>query len=366
MFEISKDFLISEAISNKSYNMGVLLANNGSVTNIKFDLADMIIRATVKDRGINNVYAEFSSDGHLQYNSCNCADFRQWRWHCKHITATMIKIINLEKNGCFDKELSKRNINKFIGNMNKEKRVARIPLKFEINIEYNKSNNLSEHEAKVWFKIGEKRLYVAKDIGSFVESVVQKEKYEFGKNFTFNPNTNKISDDDQEIFDFIKRIVELDKLIKSRNPHYGNYGFIEKKHIYLTDTMLTELLEIINNRKFNFIYNEDKFNDITIKESNINCNFNIEKSDGDISIKVDSKIFQSGSVILIPGGNYIFADGEMLKISENRSRDLKQVDELLLGIDNNILVESDKAEEVLSLLYPILKKVGEVTVDTSI
>lgn len=368
MFKLNEEFLMTQSNDEGSYKAGVLLEKKEKIGNFRFafNFDDIVVEANVKDRNTNHVHAEFSPNGYLKYTSCDCSKFGYWGWHCKHVTAVMIKIMNLEESGYFTKELSKRNIDQFIKNINKENSSIKTPLRVEVNIEYNKDNDYLEGNSKVWFKIGEKRLYVAKDIIDFVEAVVAKEKYVFGKNFTFDSSINEFSHEDQELFDFIKKIIEIDKLVRLRSDRYISGGFIEKKYIYLTNTMLTELLEIINNRKFNFIYNENKFSDVLIKEENIDCNFKIEKLDGDISIKVDSKIFQSENTVIIPGGNYIFFDGEIIKVTKDKGENLKQIAELLVGVNNNIVVESDKAEKVLSLLYPILKEVGDVTVDQAV
>lgn len=83
----------------------------------------------------------------------------------------------------------------------------KVLVNFEIDYEFIHGKHGFLNDTYLSLKVGDKRLYVVKNIKQFIESIINEETLDFGKNFTFDPNIHYFKEEDRLIIDLLREIL---------------------------------------------------------------------------------------------------------------------------------------------------------------
>lgn len=194
------DQLIIQVVGYQNYYEGLFYQER----NLKYVSQEVVDKEywhifEVKDRYTNKVYrTEIKNNGGLLKSiKCNCNSFKKSQ-ACPHIAA----VIHSYANEIFSKEYidpleaSLNVLNSFVSSDKKE-----IKEKLNLDFEFEFHNN----SISLKLLIGVKKLYTLNDnrFYNFMRAYKNNSSFEFGKNFTYDPNKHYFNKEDKEIFDFI-------------------------------------------------------------------------------------------------------------------------------------------------------------------
>ena len=200
---------------------------------------------------------------------CECIDYKNNitstnKYICKHIAAALSKYISLRiaKN-----EESKKKLENMGDDILNKLTVLKYP-KEKINLEVNLSTKKFDEYFQADFKIGNKKMYVLKDIRNFIKSKIENKNIEYGKGFTYSPKEHVFNEIDENIIDFMEEYVANDEI----NRYSG--GLVEGKYLNLNESSVRRFLNMLKEKRITYdlekvkIIEEDIPLEIDISEEN--------------------------------------------------------------------------------------------------
>ncbi|MDS0527764.1 DEAD/DEAH box helicase [Clostridium sp. SHJSY1] len=241
--------------------------------------------------------------------NCDCLDFYKNGtfkdiYICKHIAAVLSKYIDLK----IVKEKETKNKIENMGQYILDELINLNKPKEKINLVVNLSHKNFRGYYQVDFKIGNKKMYVLKNIKDFIKAKYENEGLTYGKDFTYFPNEHIFNEIDESIVEYIEEALAIDNL-------YGyNNGLIDGKYINIKDTSLRRFLEMIKEKGITYDLQKVKIiqEDVPIK---IDINEKNEKYI--ISMFGDSlKALTSKYDVFLFGGNIYLPSKSQMKSFE--------------------------------------------------
>lgn len=352
--------LIKINTHSSRWSRGIKYYSNKLVDNVGFHIDENTISfdGMVESEYNNEVYTSTILIDTQNYKilggSCSCEDCRSKSdnshlFLCKHLVATSISGIRLAKrdleSGLFENN-STNSYNSLLQTNNNNLTPSKQLLEYFNDSKREKVNlevNLFVEHNKVFahFKIGTDKMYVLKNIKDFAKSRFNNEKLEYGKNFIFDPNFHYFSSHDEKIIDMIEDYGM--NIFPYSNSSYNS------KIMDIGISSLKVFLELLENKDFNFFYNEEQYAPSIIKNS-LPINFDIKKSDdkinltsqGDLPIPITSK------------GDVLLYDENLYLLSNEDCRNYKKIFSVL-NENKDISFEKEDTSDVLSSLVPKLK-----------
>lgn len=294
---------------------------------------------------------------------------------CEHISATFYKYINMLERNEIDypnlevlAEQERYNngleLLKSLGNsIVRNKELVNIEISL-IEKDYN------SYQAS--FKIGNKKLYVVKNIFEFIKAVDNRSKLEFGKGFVYDGSIHKFSKEDMRIIDFIREYTNISEALNEGNN--GGYGFsyyghnrgssaklVKNKFMILVGPALKRFLELASDRYINIesTYFKGKSNVIM---NNVPLSLSLKEENDDIILEKNGdfpiELIRNSGVLLYDEKLYIPTDDEKEQL-------LPFVN--IFSRDDSAVFKKDQAEKVFTTLVPAIKAIAdELVVDESI
>lgn len=272
--ESIKDKII-KLTSYQDYNKGLNLKkeNVKLKEKIEFSLSDISYLFYIKSTSRNYYYFTKINVENDEVDSvlCTCPQY-ELTGSCKHIASALInyqKMIFTEKTDEELLEISKDVFNSYINQDNERK------IKQEVFVEYEISENRTywRREVIISLKIGINKMYVLKSkLRSFLNAYISDEEYKLGKDFTYDPNCNYFSKENEEILSILYNISEY-------NCQQG---------IYIDERDIKRLMPLLKNQKL--IYNNNIISeikkgspfDINLSKDNDLYKFEIEKANENV------------------------------------------------------------------------------------
>ena len=254
--KLSKDF--ENKIEFYKKQKGNELIRSGKITSLKeiVDRENELIEIdsiVLSQRNYSYYRVQVLIDGNtseIEDTECECKDFANNitssnKYMCKHISAILSKYISLRiaKN----KENEKR-IENMGEDILKELTSLRNP-KEKVNLEVHLTSESIHDCFQANFKIGNKKMYVLKSLKDFINARANDEEIEYGKDFTYYPEENVFSEQDEIIIDFIEEFVTNDVL---KNSYGYNNGLINGKYLNIQDAVLRRFLHIVGEKGITF------------------------------------------------------------------------------------------------------------------
>ncbi len=220
-------------LKGKNYNLDDINLNKI----LHIDKQNKIYKFSVKSQRSNIFYDVDITMNNKEVFSiyCSCPEFDK-EHKCKHIAACLIK----EQDKFFNQKKTKQDISNLIFNdiINKQEKVKK-QLKLEITIE--SISNYYRQETNIKIKVGLDKLYTASSkLKSFfdVYNEGNGELY-FGKNFTYNPQEQYFSEEDDNILSFLS------------NLFYQSYNYYYSREINLPENLEIKFMKLLKNKSYN-------------------------------------------------------------------------------------------------------------------
>lgn len=329
--------------SNFTRKEGELIFNNGLAYNIKSKKIESIyhIYGNVKNE---NGTGDFSSHikidiarNKLVGSKCSCIESVESlkltnNYVCKHNIATIYMFYDMAKKRIVKtntKSTGAQSIGSNIINSLKENRNEQ-PLSLDIKLKYVKEAPINYYEAE--FRIGKKSTNLINSLEEFISCRKNNKPITFNKEFTYKPQVDTFSPEDNKVLDFIQEYVELNSVLKS-----GSYKIVSGKSLIILPNTLRRFLMLIDSKK-KIVINYDYL---------------------DYSTEVVKRNIEIGFNIKLEGENLVLRTKKLFPIPLNENKDV-------YIYDRKLYVPSENQVKYYKPIYNELKSRGEIKFDKSV
>lgn len=366
MLGFTKKEIVEICGGSRTYFKGKQYYNSSRVGNIEFDLENNQLTANVLGTQRYKVGIHLDENGEFHDALCTCPAYHQYAGYCKHIAAVLIAISHSKKSIY---ELLKRKRGKYIQDVIDYFRYdvvqPKIPLNLEVNYEFEKDSYYrDEYSSKIFFRIGEEKLYILKSPKKFIHMLQRNEPVEFGKQFTFFPKRHFFQKEDQSFIDLMKEAVEQEELLNFSSWGFEKHSIFHGKYMILSSTMEKRFFEMVReeDRPLNITIGGITYKDAHVLKEDLPLEFKLTTRDNHdilLEIKKDKKL-QS----LTEDGSYFFYDGNIYTLSKKQQKIFFPFYRIMEKEDQNILsIPKEYHENFVSQVLPRVEKISTLTID---
>lgn len=325
---------------------------------VKKDIETVIVRGRVlstSGRGVYNTKIKIDiEDSEILSTECECLEhqngLQEETYFCKHVIAILLKYISAKKGTSKPSTVSDTGdeLLSFLEQSSEPKEMI------ELEVHLEKINLNSREGFQVYFKIGQDKKYVLKNLSEFMEAGTQKSTLWYGKDFTFNPRTQHFSEFDSAIIEYVEDAIYTSEMMG--NNRIG-VGMVTNKHLNIPITSLRRFLKLALHKE---IYYNGQVAKIVKKE--LPMEFSIKNKDGKYILETTADIPEP----LSRRFDTFLCDGNIYLPSKMQLENLSYIyDELKKK--NRIEFRKERAAEVFNNVLPTIKKISdEVTLDESV
>jgi len=272
---ISKTELRNLVWSSATYQKGAAYQKEGRVTIVKNDYEDKkghTVSALVRgSRGLRyHVFVRMDADDcEVLENGCDCPAFESYTGPCKHIVATILEameapvsqppLLRLIQNN------TEENKSESIGGLKTDSQAVELMRRYaqksaaQVQTVPVEEPAVLEPTLEFWdkdprlsFKIGAKRLYILKDIAKFTRDMQDCSNVEYGKQFSFQHDTNNFTESSRPLVRFVmEQFHETESSM--RYPYYGSPEI--KKYMFLSPHMIDEFMKLYAGQEITVLRN---------------------------------------------------------------------------------------------------------------
>ncbi|KDR95882.1 Superfamily II DNA or RNA helicase, SNF2 family [Peptoclostridium litorale DSM 5388] len=364
MFGLTEKSIRSNAFSAAVYKRGLEYYKSGKVKDIYYNENTRSFAATVSGSEDYTTCVHIGFGGTWIDAECTCPAYDSWMgYSCKHIVALQLHLMdNPHAKKSFDTKMPLKSgtrngqdaahtLLEIFRNFDSQKMKKKKRLKLECHIDVDCNAN----EITFWMKIGEKKLYVVRDMASFLSSVASQKQAEFTRGFTYDPSEHEFEDQDSRIIDFLMQIYSDEQLLGKKN---WKDAYLSGKHVSLSKHRLKSLLELIDSKTFNITYKDSLYPNIHILREDIPLDFTLMSSG-----KYFELLLKNASSLrpLTEDCSYVLFEGNLYNIPADKSQILSAVSNVF-GSENadSIRIENSIVDEFVSLVSPALGSIGNV------
>ena len=254
---LSEKQIRDEAALNTTYQRGCDYFRMGLVHDLTFEKDSNTFIASVLGNYYYEVIIKFNEGNNLASYQCGCEAYRKYEGACKHVVATLKKILS-SWNTFFESDervVLSGSTRGFLDAFSKplfipgesEQEIIDINPTLCFSIETGKKRNWLE------FTIGSRRMYVMKSVQKFLEAFLNKTELYYGKEFTFYPEKTQFDTKAQELICLLKKTYADEKDIAGWNSYYylaNSSSFSEEKFFKLNPSNLSAFFDIMNDKPF--------------------------------------------------------------------------------------------------------------------
>ncbi|WP_423219580.1 SNF2 helicase associated domain-containing protein [Fervidicella metallireducens] len=365
------DLDIRRASGEAAYRKGYSIYKEGMVNiiDIEYDEEDNIfyVGAEVESSSFFDSYTVelviSEKKGILEHN-CECPAYFSVSYSypiCKHIVAVIFKFLEIYR----DSENQNYSMTKQKGleiiEQIKTSYIDDNSVKEEVKLEFYFDFQFGyERVAALELKIGTNKMYVVKNMKSFLSDINFNKSIEFGKGFTFDTDKHVFNDSDKKIIGVLLEIYESAMRIGDFN--YNMSKFFDGKKIYLSQRQFKRVFELMAGRQISSVkVGNQQATDTYIINDDIPLKFNLKRKKEEILLEQEDNI----PVPLTKNGDYFFFENKIYKPSDEQIK-------LYLPIYNALVESKERAitfdkslmNQVASYVIPNLKKIGKaVSID---
>lgn len=363
-----------EYVKNKRVNISKVIYNNSR---------DFEVRSKVVGNGDNyDIYIKVE-DGEIQDVSCTCQDYYQHYATCKHILATMIEFNqNSEYTRIFSEGHSLKDTDISIYktfNENKHNEKYRTFKQLISAFNYTNNNdvqdsnnqiiphtiklepkliyNTYQKSLKVEFKIGNKNMYVLKNLPDFYENMINEKYYKYGSKLVFKHSKDCFEQSSIQLLEYILKYAEIIKYANETSKSYAYYGTsLSDRYITISNTGMDELFNILKGTSI--LWQKDgRESRLYLSENKPDIKFYVEES-----VSNEYKIYPNIDIYeyeILQGKEYtyILMDNVLYRCSkEFKENELKLLQIFRSNFQTEISFPKQDLPQLFSLVFPKVKK----------
>ncbi|WP_377889860.1 DEAD/DEAH box helicase [Alkalihalobacillus sp. R86527] len=372
---------IKERFPVSFYQRGLTYYQNGRVHVLKYNSEDKSYTAHVQGTSDYEVVIELLSDN--WFGSCECEAFDTYGT-CKHIAAVLIAISDSQTHYQEPKKEKKRtapvatksyvetdqliqalsDYDVDLSDIPSAKK-DRLQVEFTIKATAYPSLRRSQGDAPwtVEMKVGVDRLYVVKDIRTFLDAVQSEESLYFTKKFSYEPHEHEFNERDLPLLQLLLAVRRNELVYLSIPDNWGR--FTDNRELILPPLTANEFLEelYVQNRTIRFDFNRFLYENIPLYKDKHPFEFEVDQVDSDFILHLNG--FEEAAFFSTYG--WVFHNETLYKVTKKQQKLLKELAQFRTSAPGStVSISGDQIEPFLSQVVPRLKKLGDVTISEDI
>lgn len=361
MYNLRDEILMERVEGYQTYNKGREYFLLGKVKGVKTNPTNDYFQSSVYGSSVYTSSVNFNDMGSIVATHCTCKAYDKYYGDCKHIVALLLFLKDFQDNKRRI-QLREEEIINMISYYGENTKQSQIPLNIEYNYEFNPKKVTDGSYLSL--RIGEERLYSVRSATLFFDAFNNMEDLKFGKNFIYTPSVHYFNEVDKEILDFLNILHENYSENNYRTSSRNDRGVFSAKRIYLTNSSLKKFFSMMKDKTFNANISNIDYGPVKIVEKELVLNMEIVGKDNDLMVSVDSP---KEIIILTPDGQYVFSDGNIIKVpSEQRNKILPLFNEILVKGNGKIKVSQKYKEKFISDVLTNVKSVVNLNMDKDV
>ncbi|MFP3156227.1 SNF2 helicase associated domain-containing protein [Lachnospiraceae bacterium ZAX-1] len=356
---------VKKLCTDATYARGIRLYSKGFIMKMQCEVENTLgndtthIVAKVHGSGNNSYRIELCINeamGSVDDGNCTCPAFYERDGLCKHCIAVLLEYIKRRNikatagSSSYGQAVvpirkTSQGLSKIISYYRNKERLALIQPNDEILIK--PTVNIGFGSANVEFKIGNKNMYVLKNIASFVESVNTMSWVSYGKKLEFYHTMEAFSEKSRLFVDFM--IQEIRKK-KETDQSYWYYRANDNRYLSLNSSNLDEFFEAVGGQEF--LAKTDKGDmEFRLAEGGFAQNIVLIGDDSGLMLEIPRTQMMYGRKYA-----YLWAEGVVYKESMSKVGELEQFFRMLADFKyEDFFVSKSELPIFCREILPILK-----------
>ena len=388
MFNINKEY-IKENCSGFSFEKGMEYHFGKRVRSVQFNPKKNTFSAMVQDVKERSVRLAFDEEGQLTASRCSCIISDSHTYFCEHIVALLLLIEERDGTGFFGELLDREKAKRIFEIFSYREIEQRQEVLFEPTMLCVQNNDgQMQVQPRLFFRIGADRLYIVKDLETFLIHLEQGRMTTFSRKFVFSPSKHCFSGKDMKIVDFLLEMLELadfpemksgtgiyqdEDLMseagsynRSSSPSFRPSHCFCEKFAFLTDRQFKRFLEIYakTGRELPLEIGNHFRGKARIVRDDFKLNFNLVKEEMDLVLKVD---VEDCPIPLTRKADVVFWRGDIYTIADHKAEMLKPMIEVLANYrEKEFRFISDDRGRFVSEVLPTIDLIGTLEIDEDV
>ncbi len=295
---------------------------------------------------------------------CSCPSF-DGEGGCKHIVATFKAVQAYQRNLDKIQVEQRKDVDKifdYFYGVTEESYKKEINLVVTFESVFDKRNwSFSNY---IFASIGEKKLYVVRNIKKLIESIDTGDVLEFGKGFIFDPKIHGFSETNTAIINIFREVLEIDELIQDNSRYYyGSGSMIDGKKILLTKNMTEKFLRMFEGQTIDLLLNDVKYTEVPIIKQPLPMEMDLKESGNELQL-----ILQNEKVTpLVKDVSFVFYNHIIYELDEKQKKFLIPfIQYATKNATNLITIQNNKKQTFMSEVLPVTAKNLEIKIDESL
>lgn len=345
------------------------------------------IRSKIIGNGdVYDVYIHVA-DGEIQNISCNCPDYNGHYATCKHILATIIEFnqngeyirifsdenkLENSNNSLYKRHGIKKNNEKYrifkqlinafsCINTNEADDMTKQIIPHTIKLEPKLIYNTYNKTLKLEFKIGNKNMYVLKNLPEFYEKMINEEYYQYGTKLAFKHTKDAFESSSLKLLDYVLKYAEIIKYANETSKAYAYYGTsLSDRYITISNSGIDELFDILKGNSI--LWQRDgRESNLYLIDSKPDIKFNVEEvENGEYKIYPNIDIYEY-EILQGKEYTYMLMGNTLYKCSKRfKENELKLLQIFRANFQTEINFSKQDLPELFSLVFPKVKKSMEI------
>lgn len=259
---------IQSLATNKTvFEKGKQLFNQEGVKDHQVREKDQMIEFTIQDNNRQfTSQISFLKNGVARKYHCTCQAFKNYSGACKHVVASMIYLNGIKLNKKPEEKTKKESSPSHLSSYHNSQVLEDLKESFsrhqvdrmsnvgkeEVNFEFilNVSGSFFSKHFELYLKVGIDHLYVIKNIPQVVNTLLKGETYEFGKNFTFDPNHYYVAPEDKRV---LQLLADIHSIYKQTAPGVTDTSHANKTEFEIPNQFVADLLNNLKDTDGGFV-----------------------------------------------------------------------------------------------------------------
>ena len=365
-FYITDPVIYNHAATRETFKRGILYNQNHRVRNFQFDEDKLVVNAIVRGSEDYDVTMFLNEKGQIYDYTCDCMAFYGYSGACKHIVAVM-KTAQTELSN--HKSLHTQNqktlseIFSFFANLRDDS--LKQTVQTEFHYEYSREN-YDSFVSTLELRIGTGRLYVVRNLKDFLQQLYNQKSYEFGKNFTFDPEIHTFSETDKKVMDILMEIYEneINLSKKYRYTYHTITSSFNSKKVSFTSPYLLRIFNALKGKGFSADILGNKILDISIIEENIPLNFSLTQNNNRVRLLLEN---DNSPIPLTEKGIYFYINSKIYNPPKKQQKYyLPFLSKLIQTKEKSLSFSPAEMSRFVSEVMPYVKNLGNISMDKKI
>lgn len=272
------------------------------------------VAAVIQGTKLYKTFIKFDENNNYSSCNCTCPAFLQSKEPCKHVAALYFYLIESDKfNRSVNYIAAGEFLESYFSDITEEN-------KGRVNLEYYVQTITYPGDlfGYLYIKIGIDKMYIVKNIRSFLEQAMVDGVVEFGKNFIFNGKIHEFRDEDKKIIEYLLELYSIEKTVKSES-YYSQGNIFTGKNVKLDGKLLISFLKLLNGRSFILQHENEHIENVTADFENYPFIIDIKNNSNDL----EAQIAYNNDCIFFKKFSNIIYSNKKLYIIDKKDRAFK-------------------------------------------